>query len=141
MRGGLSQIGKKALPFFFLLSQSRRVKLVDWKLDMISSVLALLAAASAAQAADTTRAAREAFTACLRTYVQRSVDAGMTLETFQTEYPQQCAAQEAAFREAIMRRETALRATRATAVQSANLEIEDARINFSERFEMSMTPQ
>jgi hypothetical protein len=108
---------------------------------MISSVLALLAAASAAQATDQTRASREAFTACLRGYVQRSVEARMTLQAFQAEYPQQCAAQETAFREAIMRREVALRATRATAEQSANLEIEDARVNFSERFEMSVTPQ
>jgi hypothetical protein len=108
---------------------------------MISSVLALLAAASAAQATDQTRGAREAFTSCLRGYVQRSVDARTTLEAFQAEYPRQCAAQEAAFREAIMRREMALRATRSTAEESANLEIEDARINFSERFEMSVTPQ
>ncbi len=59
---------------------------------MISSVLALLAAASAAQATDQTRSTREAFTACLRTYVQRSVEARMTLAAFQAEYPQQCAA-------------------------------------------------
>lgn len=65
----------------------------------------------------------------------------MSLEAFQAEYPQQCAAQEAALREVIMRRETALRATRATAEETANLEIEDARINFSERFEMSITPE
>ena len=107
---------------------------------MISSVLALLAAASAAQASDTTRTAREAFTACLRTYVNRSVEARTTAEAFAAEYPQQCAAQEAAFREAVIRRDTALRATRATAEESAQLEIEDARANFSERFAAAMTP-
>ena len=107
---------------------------------MISSVLALIAAAAATQASDTTRAAREAFTACLRNYVNHSLDTRTTVEAFRTDYPHQCTEQEAAFRDAIMRRETALRATRATAEESAHLEIEDARTNFSERFEMAMTP-
>ena len=107
---------------------------------MIASVLALLAAASAAQASDTTRSAREAFTACLRTYVNLSIDAHMAVDAFHTAYPQQCAQQEAAFRAAIMQRETALRSTRANAEESARLEIEDARTNFSERFETAMTP-
>ncbi len=108
---------------------------------MISSVLALVAAASAAQASDTTRAAREAFTACLRTYVNRSIEARTSAETFEAEYPQQCTAQEAAFREAVVRRDTAMRATRATAEDSARLEIEDARANFSEYFAAGITPR
>ena len=108
---------------------------------MISSVLALAAAASAAQASDTTRTAREAFTACLRTYVTRSIEARTSAEAFETEYPQQCTAQEAAFREAVVRRDTAMRATRATAEDSARLEIEDARANFSDRFATGITPR
>lgn len=108
---------------------------------MISSVLAMIAAASAAQASDPTRTAREAFTACLRTYVNRSIEAHTTADAFQTEYPQQCTAQEQAFREAVIRRDTAMRATRASAEESANLEIEDARTNFSERFAAATTPR
>ena len=108
---------------------------------MISSMLALLAATSAAQASDTTRTAREAFTACLRMYVNRSIEAGTTAEAFEAEYPQQCTAQETAFRDAVIRRDTAMRATRATAEDSARLEIEDARANFSERFAAAMTPR
>ena len=108
---------------------------------MISSVLALLAAAAAAQASDTTRAAREAFTACLRTYVNQSIDQRMAADAFQAAYPQQCTTQEAAFRAAIIRRDTAMRATRANAEESAALEIEDARVNFSERFVAAMTPR
>ena len=108
---------------------------------MISSVLALVAAASAAQASDTTRTAREAFTACLRTYVNRSIEGHTTAEAFEAEYPQQCTAQEAAFREAVVRRDTAMRATRATAEDSARLEIEDARANFSDRFAAGTTPR
>ena len=108
---------------------------------MISSVLVLIAAASAAQASDTTRTAREAFTACLRTYVNRSIDARTAAATFETEYPQQCTAQETAFRDAIIRRDVAMRSTRNSAEESARLEIEDARANFSERFAAAMTPR
>lgn len=107
---------------------------------MISSVLALTLAASAAQASDTTRESREAFTACLREYVTRSLEARTPAATFEAEYPQQCTAQEAAFRAAVIRRDTAMRATRAGAEDSANLEIEDARTNFSERFAALSAP-
>ena len=100
---------------------------------MMISMFAMAAAATAMQS-DTTRASREAFTACLRTYVNRSIEGGMNQETFDREYPQQCTAQQQAFRDAVMARETALRATRANAQSQADLEIEDARVNFSERF-------
>jgi hypothetical protein len=106
---------------------------------MISSVLGLIAAASAAQASDPTRTAREAFTACLRTYVNRSIEANTSADAFRAEYPQQCTTQEAAFRAAVVRRDTAMRATRANAEESAQLEIEDARTNFSERFASATT--
>lgn len=98
------------------------------------TMLAMIAAATAAQASDTTRAAREAFTGCLRQYVDRSMQDSMTQDVFDQEYPQQCAAQQTAFRAAVISRETALRATRGNAESQAELEIEDARVNFSERF-------
>ena len=108
---------------------------------MISSVIAMIAAATAAQASDTTRAAREAFTACLRSFVSQSIEARKEVSAFEAEFPQQCTTQEAAFREAVIRRDTAMRATRASAEESANLEIEDARANFSDRFTVAMTPR
>ena len=108
---------------------------------MLTSVLAMMAAAAAAQASDTTRASREAFTACLRTYVNRSIEQSTTLDAFRTAYPQQCTAQQQAFRDAIVRRETGARSRPADAQDQANLEIDDARLNFSERFEMSMPAQ
>ena len=101
---------------------------------MFTSMIAMLAATAAAQASDTTRAAREAFTSCLRTYVDNSMGDSMTQDVFDREYPQQCTTQETAFRAAVISRETALRATRANAEDQANIEIEDARVNFSERF-------
>ena len=105
---------------------------------MISSVLALVAAASSAQASDTTRSSREAFTACLRGFVDHSIGERTTREAFTAAYPQQCGAQEAAFRDAIVRRDTAMRATRASAQEAAQLEVEDARANFADRFEASL---
>ena len=104
---------------------------------MFSSFLALMLMALGGQATDTTRTAREAFTRCLQTFVQRSVDNRMSAADFETQYPQQCAAEQAAFREAIIRRDTAARISRADAEEPAGLEIEDARVNFSERFAMS----
>lgn len=102
---------------------------------MISTMIAL---AFAAQASDTTRASREAFTACLRTYVNQSVQGSTTLEAFRTAYPQQCTAQQQAFRDAVVRRETSMRATRGNAEQQASMEVDEARTNFAERFEMSL---
>lgn len=105
---------------------------------MISSVLTLLLAALAAQASDTTRASRETYTGCLRTFVASSVRTGMSAADFAAAFPQQCTAQEGAFRSAVVARENALRATRANAEQAARDEIDEARTNFRERFEMSL---
>ena len=104
---------------------------------MISSVL-VVAMAVMWQPADTTRASREAFTGCLRAYVDHASSAHTSQADFTAAYPQQCATQQAAFRAAIISRERASRSTQAQADESANLEIEDARTNFSERFAMSL---
>lgn len=105
---------------------------------MVSSALALMLAAATAQASDTTRESREVFATCLRGFVENSLQAQKSAEEFEAEYPQACATQEAAFRAAIIRRDTAARFSRADAEEAAGLEIEDARFNFSERFEMAM---
>lgn len=107
---------------------------------MISSVLAV-AMAAYMQPADTTRASREAFTACLRTYVDRATSNRTPAADFATAYPQQCTAEQTAFRDAIVRRERASRVSQADAEESAGLEIEDARTNFSERFDMNQPAQ
>ena len=89
------------------------------------------------QASDTTRASREAFQRCLGTFVDGAIRANKTLDAFNTEFPQACAAEEQAFRRAIIARDTANRATRAGAEDAANLEVEDARFNFNDRFQMA----
>jgi hypothetical protein len=56
---------------------------------------------------------------------------------FVGEFPQVCLAEEAAFRAAVIARETASRMSRADAEESANLEIDDARAIFRDRFDMA----
>ena len=108
---------------------------------MISTALVLISAALSMQASDTTRAARETFTHCLRVFVDNSTRDHKTLEQFNTAFPQACPAEQNAFRQAIIQRDMASRATRATAEESANLEVEDARANFNDLFQMSLPPQ
>jgi len=104
---------------------------------MISTALMLLSAAAAMQASDTTRASREAFQRCLGTFVDGAIRDRKSPDEFNTAFPQACAAEEQAFRRAIIARDTANRATRAGAEDAANLEVEDARFNFNDRFQMA----
>ena len=101
---------------------------------MISSVL-VVAMAVMMQPTDTTRASREAFTGCLRNYVDGAMQHRATAADFEAAFPQQCATQQAAFRAAIIARERASRSTQAQAEESASMEIDDARTNFHDRFE------
>jgi len=104
---------------------------------MISTALMLVAAAVSMQASDTTRASREAFQRCLGTFVDGAIRSNKALDAFNTEFPQACAPEEQAFRRAIIARDSANRATRAGAEDAANLEVEDARFNFNDRFQMA----
>jgi hypothetical protein len=97
----------------------------------------LLAMTMAMQPADPTRAVRETYTRCLRTYVERSLTGRMTPANFATAYPQQCMTEQNAYRAAVIAREVAARSSRADAEESATMEIDDARLNFSERFDMA----
>ena len=105
---------------------------------MFASVLMLPMAMLTMQASDTTRTARVAYTTCLRQFVDRSMQERMTQEAFDAAFPQQCQPQHSAFRAAIIARENALRATRANAEETANLEIEDSQVNQRDMF---MPPQ
>ena len=105
---------------------------------MISTALVLISAAMSMQASDSTRAARESFTHCLRVFVDNSTRDHKTLDQFNTAFPQACATEQTAFRQAIIQRDMATRSTRATAEESANLEVEDARANFNDLFQMSL---
>ena len=108
---------------------------------MISTALVLISAAMSMQASDTTRAARESFTHCLRAFVDHSTADHKTLDQFTAAFPQACAAEQTTFRQAIIQRDMASRSTRASAEESANLEVDDARANFNDIFQMSLPPQ
>ena len=69
------------------------------------------------------------------------MEAGKTAAQFSAEFPQACATEQSAFRNAIIARDTASRSTRASAEESANAEIEDARFNFNDRFQGAQPPQ
>lgn len=107
---------------------------------MISSVL-VVGLALMWQPADTTRPSREAFTGCLRTYVDSAMQRRASQADFDAAFPQQCATQQAAFRTAVIARERASRSTAAQAEESANMEVEDARTNFHDRFEAPTAAQ
>lgn len=101
---------------------------------------ALIGAALLAFQPDPTRAPREAFTACLHRFVNDSVQARKAAAVFATEYPQQCQAEERAYREVLIRRDRASRISQADAEQGANEEIEWARQNGRENFEGAANP-
>jgi len=94
----------------------------------------VLAALALQGASDTTRASRQAYTGCLRAFVDRSITDRMTQEAFDAAFPQQCAPQLSTYRAAIIARETATRAGRADAEETANLEIEDSQVNQRDMF-------
>ena len=107
---------------------------------MISSMLALSLAAVSLQS-DTTRSAREAYSACMRQLMQTSVDAQTSPADFEAAAGSRCTAQEEAYRRAVVQRETAIRATRASAEQTANDEVGEAKLNWLERYRMTVEPE
>ena len=100
---------------------------------------ALLATSTADLVQDRTIAARNAYTACLRRFMARSVEERATLAAFETALPQQCTTEEQAMRAAIIAREPA--ANRAQAEEDATLEVQDARDNIKQVFDISITPR
>ncbi len=106
---------------------------------MISTVLAFGLAVAGMQS-DTTRASREAFNRCLRTYMQHAIDTHMTMDAFNAAYAQQCTTEEAAYRAAIVQRENAMHSTASEANEAANDEISGARANYHDEFEIATTP-
>ena len=98
---------------------------------MIATAVAMLLSM---QASDTTRASREAFNRCLGRFVDAAMEAGKTQAEWDAAFPNACSAEQAAYRTAIITRDMASRSTRGGAEEAANLEIEDARFNFNDRF-------
>jgi len=89
----------------------------------------------ALQVNDPSAAARNAYTHCLRQFMERGLDDRMSLDDFRAALPQQCTQQEQAFRQALIAREASFRTPRAEAEETATMEVEDARTNFIALFE------
>ena len=97
---------------------------------MLSGALAL----ATFQIHDAVSTAQNTFTACLRQFVDSSVQGRKSLDAFNSELPQQCTAQEQAYRQAMIRRDTASRISQADAEQAATEEVNYARENAKESF-------
>jgi hypothetical protein len=108
---------------------------------MISTALVLASAAFAMQP-DNTRRTQHVFWNCLRTFVDRAVIANMVRDQFNREYSQACLAEEAAYREAVIARDTTSRVSRPDPEGDANVEIHDARANFQDVYDLAQaTPR
>ena len=90
------------------------------------------------QVNDPSAAARNAYTHCLREFMERSLNERMSLNDFRAAVPQQCAQQEQAFRQALIAREASFRTPRAEAEETATMEVDDARSNFIQLFENNL---
>jgi hypothetical protein len=132
---------KRRFPFALRRSKLFLLKQLDGvETAMVSSVLVLLLAVSATQT-DTTRTSREAYTRCLRAFMTRSVASQMAVDAFKTALATACAAEKTAFHNAVVQRENASRATRATAERTATEAVDEATTNFRELYADAMTPQ
>jgi hypothetical protein len=106
-----------------------------------SAFLALLALSSAQQPSDPSTRPREAYTQCLRQFMEQATRDRMAADAFQTALSQQCSAQEQAFRQALVTRERGYRTPAAEIDQIVTDELNDARSNIRELFAMGTTPR
>jgi len=105
---------------------------------LISSIVG--AATLLALQSDPTRAPRDAYTSCLRTFMEKSVTEKASLTDFESALPKQCSEQESAFRAAIRSREKSYKTPAGEVDQIIKDELEDARGNIKQTFEMRTSP-
>lgn len=105
---------------------------------IVSSILG--AAALMALQPDPTRGPRDAYTRCLRAFMEKSVKEKTTAEAFTAALAQQCTEQETAYRSALRAREASFRTPAGDIDDIIKGELEDARDNIKQIFEMTVTP-
>jgi hypothetical protein len=102
---------------------------------MISSVLAMaLAAAAPGPSPDAIARARKAYSACLTGFMKKGLKDGMEEAAFEAGVGPACAAQEQAFRGAVIAADTAAGLKRAAAEENAGFEIDDMLANTKEMY-------
>ena len=104
---------------------------------MISSVLALMLAASAVQA-DPANDARRAYQSCLRAFMTASLERRMEPEAFETALASQCTSHATAYRDAMVRRDARNGGSRAQAEEDSQIMIDDAKANTVEYYRDSL---
>ncbi len=93
-----------------------------------------------ALAPDPTRAPRDAYTRCLRAFMEKSVADKMSLEAFTAAFPQQCTEQEQAYRAAVRAFQSGQRVSASDIDEILKDEVDGARENMKERFVTATTP-
>jgi hypothetical protein len=106
---------------------------------MISTVLAL-ALAAAGPSPDALVRARKAYSACLGGFMKKSVADKLAVDAFAAALTPACAAQEQAFRSAVVASDTAAGIKRASAEANAASEIQDMIANTKDSFEGYSAP-
>lgn len=111
---------------------------------MISLALATALGIAAAQS-NPTIPSRDAFSACLSGFQKQSLAAKMDADAFDAAVQAQCAAQEAAFRNASVAYDVKMGSTRAQAQEDADFQVEDyltmTKESYRVRAEAGRTPQ
>ena len=103
--------------------------------------LALSAALAMPQTPPATAMARRAYGLCLNKMVRAKVDAHLSPDAFEAAAKSGCAAEEAAFRQALIAEELALRLRRADAENDASSQIADYLANAVETYTEFTTPR
>lgn len=107
---------------------------------LISSALAAAAALLATQA-DKTRGPREAFTACLFAYADKSAQDRVSQADFDTRFAQQCQAEEKAYLDSLRAREVSMKTPAKDIDELVKGEIDYARENSKGRFIDAAAPK
>lgn len=98
---------------------------------MVSTFLIALMLQSTLAQVDSSRAA---FSKCLWTEVNKSLDASVPPAEFTEALPKKCEASRAAFRNALIAADRANGDSAATAAQNADEQVEDYHLNFADKY-------
>jgi len=107
---------------------------------MISFALATALAASAVQAGPPPQL-RQAYSACLSGFMKAKIADKLDDAAFRSAAKAACAAQEAAFRDAIVASDVKMGMKKASAEEGAALQVEDYLVNTAETYQMRANPK
>ena len=107
---------------------------------MISFALATALAASAAQAGPPPQL-RQAYSACLSSFMKAKIEEGLDDASFRSGAKAACASQEAAFRDSIVAYDVKMGMKKADAEEGAALQVEDYLTNTADSYRSRAQPK